>query len=81
MDPAEVLKKALTGDQWAKKDYNEWIKSGGAPATVKAFIDQVTPQLLEVDYLGPELVRGTCGLVFPHREYVKYDRVLASTVR
>lgn len=82
MDPVATLELALEGDFYAKQDYNRWVHNGGYKVKAKAWIDSNTqPQLIEIDYLGPELVRGICGLVFENKHYVKYDKIVKGSAR
>lgn len=76
-----LLRKALDGDRQSALDYNRTVSDGAPLAQVKVFLPGETmPSLMAVDYLGPALVRGTCGLVFPARKYVPYASVLAGSI-
>lgn len=77
MDPVNLLRKALDGHFQSRLDYNRL----GIPVSLKVFLPGETmPTLMAVDYLGPALVRGTCGLVFPARKYVTYQSVIPGTI-
>jgi len=72
---------ALLGDKDAREAYNEWVKNDGYKVDVKVWTNSAqAPLIFTVSYIGPELLRGTIGLVFPKKAYIQHTKVLVETV-
>jgi len=81
MDPVEALRMALLGDKDAREAYNEWVKNDGYKVDVKVWTNGTqAPLVMTVSHIGPALLRGTVGLVFPKKAYVPHTKALVETV-
>ena len=71
----QTLRDALAGSRDSRLSYNEQVANGAPRGLIWALVDD-RRALVEVSKVGPVIVQGYWGLVFPQRVYLTFNQII-----